>query len=291
MKFLPSPYKVSTITATGSIHQEIELGLFYELIDVVPPDAEKGIVYIEYGEKKQHTYFKGFHKKQTIARRKKKENKRFDNQATIIIKLYNKELDSYQLVNMKVFRNGNIQMTGLKQISQGVVAIDYLISTLWTFYENGSGDLLPNCNGNKLSVHDYRICLINSDFRVGFEIKRDKLCKIMQTQYNVFCNYEPCIYPGVKIQFNFNDNYDEQEGRCKCASPCNGKGSGSGEGECKKITIAVFQSGCVIITGAQNKEQIENSYEFICAVVKQHALVLYKPSCAELIQQQQSLPS
>jgi TATA-box binding protein (TBP) (component of TFIID and TFIIIB) len=44
---------------------------------------------------------------------------------------------------------------------------------------------------------------------------------------------------------------------------CNGKGNGDGDGKCKKVTIAVFKSGKIIITGGQNKSQLEDSYEFI----------------------------
>ena len=43
----------------------------------------------------------------------------------------------------------------------------------------------------------------------------------------------------------------------------NGKGNGNGDGDCKKVTIAVFKSGKIIITGGQNKDQIETSYRFI----------------------------
>jgi TATA-box binding protein (TBP) (component of TFIID and TFIIIB) len=44
---------------------------------------------------------------------------------------------------------------------------------------------------------------------------------------------------------------------------CTGKGNGCGDGDCKKVTIAVFKSGKVIITGGQNKDQIIESYRFI----------------------------
>tara|TARA_B100000470_G_C19585840_1_gene299912 strand:- start:412 stop:603 length:192 start_codon:yes stop_codon:yes gene_type:complete len=44
---------------------------------------------------------------------------------------------------------------------------------------------------------------------------------------------------------------------------CNGKGDGNGDGDCKKVTIAVFKSGKIIITGGQNKGQLETSYRFI----------------------------
>jgi TATA-box binding protein (TBP) (component of TFIID and TFIIIB) len=44
---------------------------------------------------------------------------------------------------------------------------------------------------------------------------------------------------------------------------CNGKGDGSCDGNCKKITIAVFQSGKALITGARNRQQLEIALKFI----------------------------
>ena len=36
---------------------------------------------------------------------------------------------------------------------------------------------------------------------------------------------------------------------------------------CKKITIAIFQSGCVIITGAQSLLQINEAYAWINEII------------------------
>ena len=41
---------------------------------------------------------------------------------------------------------------------------------------------------------------------------------------------------------------------------CNGKGK---DNTCKKITIAVFNSGKIIITGGNSMEHIEIAYNFI----------------------------
>ena len=43
---------------------------------------------------------------------------------------------------------------------------------------------------------------------------------------------------------------------------------GNGDGDCKKITIAAFSSGSVIITGARAKEQIDDCYNFINRVFR-----------------------
>jgi len=110
-------------------------------------------------------------------------------------------------------------------------------------------------------INNYKIVLINSDYFVGFEIKRDELHKILVEKYNIYSSYEPCIYPGVNIKYFINTN--NTCGICECENLCNGKGNGCGDGYCKKVTIAVFKSGKVIITGGQNKEQIIESYRFI----------------------------
>ena len=49
----------------------------------------------------------------------------------------------------------------------------------------------------------------------------------------------------------------------RCTSSCTGKGCGDGDGECKRVTIATFKEGNVIITGAKNREQLCVCKDFI----------------------------
>ena len=63
------------------------------------------------------------------------------------------------------------------------------------------------------------------------------------------------------MSFNFYDVCETADAYFETHD--NGKGSGCGDGQCKKVTIAVFKSGKVIITGGRNKEQINESYRFI----------------------------
>ena len=53
------------------------------------------------------------------------------------------------------------------------------------------------------------------------------------------------------------------DGICDCSEMCNVKGRADGDGDCKKVTIAVFKSGKVIITGGQHTDQLEKAYRFI----------------------------
>ena len=100
----------------------------------------------------------------------------------------------------------------------------------------------------------------------------------MVEKYNIFSNYEPCIYPGVNSKFYWNEDYKDEpyKGKCYCLNPCDGKGCGKGDGNCKKITISAFQSGSVIITGARNLEQIHTAYNFINKIFKDNYEFLRK---------------
>lgn len=238
-------YKISTITITASLNIVVDLDIFYKNITVIPYNDENntdnGFTYIEYGKKKEAiTYCKGFHKKLTIARRKKKMGKRFDNQATVIIRYYID--DQFEYANLKIFKNGNIQMTGIKSLQHGNSILEFLKNV---FEEMDEREALI-INIQNMIISNFQIQLINSDFRVDYTIKREKLYKLIQTNYpSVFCSFEPCIYPGVKIQFLIEETQ-------------------------KKVTIAVFRSGCVIITGARELNETQRAYDFIYNVLISH---------------------
>ena len=148
---------------------------------------------------------------------------------------------------------------------------------------NKKVDNCPKCSHNlvvdavnktECKVRKYSIVLINSDYKAGFEIRRDILHQILVNKYSIFSSFEPCIYPGVNTKFFWNINYLDDTnmipGKCVCSKLCNGKGRGNGNGDCKQITISIFQSGSVIITGARSMEQINCAYKFINNVFKTH---------------------
>jgi TATA-box binding protein (TBP) (component of TFIID and TFIIIB) len=55
-----------------------------------------------------------------------------------------------------------------------------------------------------------------------------------------------------------------------CEKSCKGQGNGNGEGECKRITMSIFRTGKIIITGARKMEQIETAYNFLNNILKKH---------------------
>jgi TATA-box binding protein (TBP) (component of TFIID and TFIIIB) len=117
----------------------------------------------------------------------------------------------------------------------------------------------------KINIGSIETVLINSDFNVNFKIKRNILHSILKDDYQIVSRFEPGIYPGVNNKYYYNTDYLDKQypGRCYCTKRCEGKGTGQGNGQCKKITIAAFQSGSIIITGAREINHIIAAKEFI----------------------------
>ena len=223
--------RVSTITSILRISDELNLKDIYEgvpITDYIP--------FIEYGLNNPP---RGFSKKMLTKKRKKKKKKMFHNQATLHVFHENK------LMNVKLFNNGKIQITGLK----GETQAPKLITELLSYFK--SLDLIED-----ITLVGYKIVLINSDFSMGYEIDREKLHRDI-IHNGLYSSYEPCIYPGVNIKYYYN-NYNN--GICDCEDYCENKNKNS---KCTKITIAIFESGCTIITGAKNLEQINTTYQYI----------------------------
>ena len=118
-------------------------------------------------------------------------------------------------------------------------------------------------NNEMINITKYNITLINSDFCIGFKINRTNIYNYILNDCGLLCDYDPCIYQGVLIKFYWNYNKNIQDGKCNCSIPCNGKGVGLGDGECRKITVSIFQSGNIIITGKCNRDEIQYIYKYI----------------------------
>lgn len=270
MTFQPTPYKVSTITATGSINTPITLESLFNHIEL--DEGDEGIVLVEFGNKKTDTIQRGYLKRPVEEYENGK--KRFDNQVTIVYRRNIEGVKKPMTINTKVFKNGNVQMTGIRYIEQGKLMIDKIIDIIKKIQKEKDSQIVENFDN--LENKNFSVRLINCDFKTGIEIKRDALFSLVMRNYEVTVTYEPCIYPGVKIQYWWNDMNYKDNGACYCQGKCDGKGCGSGEGNCKKITIAVFQSGCVIITGGQSMQQIDDAYDFICKCLTKHLQTIHK---------------
>lgn len=267
------PYRISTMTATGYIGTNVDLVELYEYIDINEVNKE-GIIYAEFGNNKHNQISKGTNVKKRFIRvdgKKQASTRRFDNSITVKYNFLNLD-DKMCTLNIKVFKNGKIQMTGVKSEESGKKAIQTIIDMILKYNEISTKKIVEDVSLLKSS--DFCIHLINSDFKVDIEIRRDLLADLLMKSYSCTCSYEPCIYPGVKIQYFLNKNQKndalEDAGKCKCEPHCNGKGDGFTTDNCKKITISIFQSGCILITGVTLIQHIQVGYDYIINIIKKH---------------------
>lgn len=255
----PSPYRVSTITCNASISSKVSLEIFFEHVRIHPDR----FVWSEYGAKN-----KGVRPKKRKGNSEdgnaKKDKKYFDNQVTVIFKM-----PAGYYPNVKLFRNGNVQMTGIRSPSDGEIAVQTIANEVIRIAEEHDSAIVDKASD--IVAKDFTIRMINCDFGFPFKIRRKNLHQIIISHYENVCSFQPLTYPGVKLQYFWNENtaYANQ-GICKCATSCFGKGKGMGEGECKKVTIAIFDSGKILITGANSFEQVNDAYRYICDVVGRH---------------------
>jgi hypothetical protein len=108
-------------------------------------------------------------------------------------------------------------------------------------------------------------------------LKRAELHKILCQVYTLSSTLETTIYQGVNTKYYYNEASPETRGICKCPRFCTGQGDGTAIGKCKRITIAAFQTGSIIITGARTQNQLNEAYTFMNEVLEKHADTITKP--------------
>ena len=234
--------RISTITAVSAINSDINLDYLYHNTTI-----NDVFTFIQHGS----LGIKGESNKKKRKQRVPKKQKTFFNQVTL-------HVNCDKIVNVKLFNNGKIQMTGLKYENHGVKVLDILIPYIIKLNSESSDKILNQTE--PVSYDPLNIALINSDFFVGYKVKREIVHREI-VKAGMYSSYEPCIYPGVNIKYYYNKDTDN--GVCQCTKPCIGKGCGSGDGNCKKITIVVFMSGQIMITGARSQLHLKLCYDFI----------------------------
>lgn len=274
---LPTGLKISTMTLTCSLDTLINIENIGKYIDI----TFGNIVYIKYGNteneirtiiiKKSNKKDSKKNSKNINSNKKKRSNTKpdnnFYNQASIYIEI-NEETG--KTVNTKVFQNGSIQMTGCTTINDFISAMNILCKELCkkkVVYDKISGNIIKKefvtkpenicvskihnfkiqmddpVNGTSPNIHNFKIRMINSNFKSGFMISREILYNIL-TKENITCTFEPCIHACVNIKHNYKNG--------------------------ETVSIFVFESGSILITGAKTKRQIIESYQFIIKILYKH---------------------
>lgn len=194
-------------------------------------------------------------KKDFISYRTKKKGAFYNCFALIFRILFNGE---YKEVHIKVFNTGKLEIPGIQDNRLMFKTFDFLINVLQPHFDK------------KLYIDETKIdtVLINSNFKCGYYINRQKLFEKLKYDFGLISMYDPCSYPGIQSKFYYNKNKDVQNGICNCSKRCNKKGSGSGDGDCKEVSFMIFRTGSALIVGNCDEDTLEEIYEFIKTILE-----------------------
>jgi TATA-box binding protein (TBP) (component of TFIID and TFIIIB) len=265
--------RISTMVITAHWGTPIDLStLFNSIKSIIIPVWYPDIGILKFEHK--NMVLGAGHK--DIFTNRKITSKSFFNQSTLVLRRRLPEvkdgLEEFKEVNVKLFANGGIQMTGITSESFARESIEWLlkiIKALPVKVFTTSADAV---------INRFSVQLINTDYALNKFINQDALHKILINEYNLFSMLEKTIYQGVNTKFFYN-MLNPTIGICQCKNICKGQGTGDGDGECKRITMSIFRTGRIIITGAREIKQIEAAYSFLNKVFDKHEkTVLYEPN-------------
>jgi hypothetical protein len=254
--------RVSTMVVTANFGTKLNIPeLFANIHHAIIPlwYPAEGILKIEHKDRVLGESYRDALTKRKIS------DKCFFNQATLVVRRINPANGEWKEVNLKLFANGGVQITGIvsKEFAQDVLA--------WAIEQISA---LPGGTFiDPPAISKFAVQLINSDFKVGAMLNRDKLHELLTRRYGLLSMLESTIYQGVNTKYYYNKVTKDKSrpGQCLCTAFCKGQGTGDGEGECKRVTMSFFQTGNIIITGARDMDQIHEAYQFVNKFLDQHA--------------------
>lgn len=226
----------------------------------------------------------------------------FENQATMVVRM-----PSGTHTNVKLFRNGHIQMTGARSELEGVEAARAVMRAVGGSWRRAAASdqqtrtSAPVCAPPPPDIRGgMNVCLMNSDFRlIGGKVDRQKFYEVATATYGVQSSFQPAIYPAVKCFFMWRPETGDGTDAClpypragnegrgtrpdtrPTAPDCDGVcplerrgGHGSrgcdGKGCCKRVTVLIFHTGAAIVTGAVTEAQIRACHAWVSRACAEH---------------------
>ncbi len=174
----------------------------------------------------------------------------FFNQVTFIVR---DSLTSNKTINVKLCRNGTLQITGCSSLDIPVVCLQNLKNSLMKM------DYF-NQYSFEFSKPDPQ--LINMDFELGFPIDRPSLQELLSEEYDYISSFDETNYPGVNTKmpsriFCKHDKhpYNSVKNEFAC--------------DCHMVSVFTFQTGKAIIN-SKRIECITECYEKMIQIIKEN---------------------
>jgi TATA-box binding protein (TBP) (component of TFIID and TFIIIB) len=201
---------------------------------------------------------------------KEKSNISFYNQITIIMKINipscNKNIN-FKYVNIKLFNNGSIQISGLQSIEHCNITLQKLLSILkgdFGYIENNKIHEIRFLESDNVNIIDTKINMINTMFEYESKINRNQLYnRLLNINLGITIKYQPEIHAPVHLKLDVGNK--------------------------KPVTIFIFESGKILIMGSRNKDNIIYSYNFISKLLYDNHDYIIKKNLYKIVFEDEDL--
>ena len=256
IKNLPSGISISTMCASCKLNTSLNIPNIEKYLQLSSDD----ILTVKMNKERMKTLIaikkktKRVKNVDTKVKTKDTSKNHFYNQVTVVVRInqgMTDDLNTEPKINMKLFKNGSVQMSGCKSVDGINRALNKLIEKLKEVkgkFEDGKvTDIQFIDEPNEITVKKFKIDMINSNYRVNMLIDREKLYNLLVKKH-IKSSYEPCIRACVIIKYKpIEKNIEEKE-----------------------MSIFIFQKGNIIITGARSQSHIESSYAYMNNILLSH---------------------
>jgi len=181
----------------------------------------------------------------------------FYNCFAIIIRFMFEE--QFREIHVKVFNTGKMEIPGILSVKLLVAVREMVRQTMEPHLPKPFAFIEDNSDENNV--------LINSNFKCGFYVNRQKLYKIMTTKYGIQTAFDHCNYPGVKCKFYFNNELgfdpEVQKGTIEYDDRKLKMNKLDEDTKYTKVSFMIFRTGSCLIVGNCTEKVLMFIYEFI----------------------------
>jgi TATA-box binding protein (TBP) (component of TFIID and TFIIIB) len=180
----------------------------------------------------------GLSKKDIISYRCKKKGAFYNCFVLIIRVKYN---NAFKEIHVKIFNTGKLEIPGIQNDDLLIKTLDILMNTI-------KQHVSPELTYDNTKTETV---LINSNFKCGYFIDRERLFDIIKSKYNINSSYDPCSYPGIQCEFYYDSSISIQTGKKPTAN------------DFTKVSFMIFRTGSVLIVGKCTEDILYKIYLFV----------------------------
>ncbi len=279
LNVLPGSIEIFAITLSGSFNV-----MFYieNILDFLPLDNSnistvKSKKKVRCIKKKKQRKGKA---RQTQQEKDTNETDNFYNQITVVMNIpIDYGSSTNKDVNIKLFKNGSIQVSGIKSIPQCNIMINKLVELLKGEYcvfvdqdgahcPFGTPGAMPKIiryiESDNVKILNIKLNMINTMFQYNTKINRSQLyMRLIELKVTNLLEsttrlkYQPDIHAPVHVKIDLGNK--------------------------KPVTVFVFESGKILIMAAKRRENIIDAYNYINKLLEENHEYVVKRNLIEII--------